>query len=160
MIVEDQFDCGTGRVSGIEKLEEFDELAAAMTVSDERVDLACEQIDTRRQAERAMAFVLMIPCKGGVKAGLRRQIRSRRRDGLDSGLLIVGEDGHPFAQLLRLGRGFFQDCNLAIDAQNLRHLLFELGVAVFKVVAHLVRLDFLFAEVLHTVPWTKCARHL
>jgi hypothetical protein len=67
MIVEDQFDCGTGRVSGIEKLEEFDELAAAVTVSDERVDLASEQIDTRQQAERAMAFVLMIPCKGGVQ---------------------------------------------------------------------------------------------
>ena len=67
----------TGRVSGIEKLEEFDELAAAVTVSDERVDLASEQIDTRQQAEPAMAFVLMIPCKGGVKAGLGRQIRSR-----------------------------------------------------------------------------------
>ena len=79
-----------------------------MTVSDERVDLASEQIDTRQQAERAMAFALVIPCKGGVKAGLGRQIRSRRRDGLDSGLLIIGEDGHPFDQLLRVGRGFFR----------------------------------------------------
>ena len=44
------------------------------------------------------------------------------------------------------GGGFFQDLDLAIDAQNLRHLLLELGVATFQIVTHLVRLDFLLAE--------------
>jgi hypothetical protein len=53
--------------------------------------------------------------------------------------------GHPFALPRRLGRGFFQDFDLTINAQNLRHLLFELGAAVFKIVTHLVRLDLLFA---------------
>ena len=53
--------CGAGRIGGIEKLEEFDELAAAVALPDERVDLAGEQIDPGQQAERAMAFVLMIP---------------------------------------------------------------------------------------------------
>src|SRR6059058_2348104 len=77
MIVEDQLDRGAGRVGGIEKLEEFDELAAAMAISDERVDLSGEQIDPGQQAERAMAFVLVIPRKGGVDAGLGRQIRRR-----------------------------------------------------------------------------------
>jgi len=38
MIVEDQLDRGAGRIGGIEKLEEFDELAAAMAIFDERVD--------------------------------------------------------------------------------------------------------------------------
>ena len=61
MIVEDQLDRGAGRIGGIEKLEEFDELAAAVALPDERVDLAGEQIDPGQQAERAMAFVLMIP---------------------------------------------------------------------------------------------------
>src|SRR6185312_10657109 len=44
------------------------------------------------------------------------------------------------------GGGLFQDLDLAVDTQNLRHLLLELGVASFQVVAHLVRLDVLLAE--------------
>ena len=36
MIVEDQLDRGAGRIGGIEKLEEFDELAAAVALPDER----------------------------------------------------------------------------------------------------------------------------
>ena len=39
MIVEDEPDRGTGRVSGIEELDEFAELVTAMAVSDERMDL-------------------------------------------------------------------------------------------------------------------------
>ena len=35
MIVEDQLDRRVDRIGGIEELEEFDELAAAMTVSDQ-----------------------------------------------------------------------------------------------------------------------------
>src|SRR4029077_12112489 len=49
-----------GRVSGIEELEEFDELAAAVTVFDEGMDLASEQINPGQQAERAVALVFMI----------------------------------------------------------------------------------------------------
>ena len=64
MIVEDQLDRGAGRIGGIEKLEEFDELAAAVAISDESVDLAGEQINPGQQAERAMTFVLMIAREG------------------------------------------------------------------------------------------------
>jgi hypothetical protein len=60
VVVQDQPDRRAGRVSGIEKLEEFDELAAAMAVFDQGVDLAGEQIDPGQQAKRAMALVLMI----------------------------------------------------------------------------------------------------
>ena len=35
MIVEDQLDCRMGRIGGIEKLKEFDELAAAMAILDQ-----------------------------------------------------------------------------------------------------------------------------
>src|ERR1700735_4023894 len=88
MIVEDQLDRGAGRIGGIEKLEEFDELAAAVALPDERVDLAGEQIDPGQQAERAMAFVLMIPREARMAAWHWRQIRGRRGDGLDSRLLV------------------------------------------------------------------------
>ena len=50
MIVEDQLDRGAPRISGIEKSEEFYELAAAVAVSDESVDLAGEQINPGQQA--------------------------------------------------------------------------------------------------------------
>src|SRR2546429_4558529 len=79
MIVEDQLDRGAGRIDGIEKLEEFDELAAAVAVSDERVDLPGEQINPSQQAERAMPFILMIARKARMRAWHRRQIRRRRR---------------------------------------------------------------------------------
>src|ERR1700758_1172045 len=61
VVVQDQLDRCTGRVSGIEKFEEFNELATAVAVFDQGVALAGEQIDPGQQAERAMALVLM--CK-------------------------------------------------------------------------------------------------
>ena len=44
VVVQDQLDRRAGWVSGIEKLEEFDELAAAVAVFDQGVNLAGEQI--------------------------------------------------------------------------------------------------------------------
>ena len=94
MIIEDQLDRGAGRISGVEKLEEVDELSAAVAVSDQRMHLAGEQIDPGQQAERAMAFVLMISRKGGVDAELGRQIRRRGCEGLDPRLFVIGNDRH------------------------------------------------------------------
>src|SRR5438445_476265 len=59
MIIEDQLDRGTGRISGVETLEEFDELPAAVAVSDKRMDLPGKQVDSSQQAQRAMTFVLV-----------------------------------------------------------------------------------------------------
>jgi len=92
VIVEDELDGGAGRISGIEKLEEFDELSAAMAILDKGVDLAGEQINSRQQTERAMALVFMITREGRVDARHGRQIRRRRGDGLDSRLFVVGDD--------------------------------------------------------------------
>ncbi len=69
MIVEIQLDRGAGRIGSVEKLEEFDELSAAVAVSDQGMDLAAEQINPGQQAERAMAFVLMITREGRVHPG-------------------------------------------------------------------------------------------
>jgi hypothetical protein len=77
MIVEDQLDRSAGRIGGIEKFEEFDELFAAVAISDERVDLSSEQINPGQQAECAIAFVLMIPREGGMDTWHRWQIRRR-----------------------------------------------------------------------------------
>ena len=46
MIVEDQMDCRLGRVGGIEDFEEFDELAAAVAILHQGVNLAGQQVDT------------------------------------------------------------------------------------------------------------------
>jgi hypothetical protein len=64
MIVEDQFDRRMGWIGGIEKLEEFDEFAAAVSILHQGVDLAGEQINAGQQADRAMAFVFMIAREG------------------------------------------------------------------------------------------------
>ena len=95
-----------GRIGGIEKLEEFDELSAAVAILDEGMDLAGEQINPGQQAERAMAFVLVIARKGGVDARLGRQIGRCGCDGLDSGLFIAGDDRHRLSPPLRFGSLF------------------------------------------------------
>src|SRR6202040_3794141 len=60
MIIEDQLDRGMDRIGGVEKLEKFDEFAAAMAVLDEGVNLASQQIDAGQQADCASALVFMI----------------------------------------------------------------------------------------------------
>ena len=94
MIVEDQFDRGAGRISGIEKLKEFDELSAAVAVLDQGVNLAGEQIDPGQQAERAMALVFVVAREGRMNVRFGWQVGSGRRDRLDAGLLVVGDDRH------------------------------------------------------------------
>src|SRR2546423_6168979 len=92
MIVEDQLDRGASRIGGIDEFEEFDELAAAVAVFDESVDLPRQQINSSQQAERAMTSILKIARKVRIDAWHRRQIRRRRRDRLDSRLFVVGND--------------------------------------------------------------------
>src|SRR5215468_3719564 len=147
MIVEDQLDRRMGRIGSIDELEEFDEFAAAMAVLDQGVNLAGKQIDTGQQTDCAVALVLVVACEGRVAARLRRQVRGRRSERLNAGLLVIRDDRHFIAGLLFCGGcGLFNDLDLAIDAQNLRHLLFELRVTSLQVIAHLVWLYFLPIE--------------
>src|SRR5260370_17016775 len=73
MIIEDQLDRGAGRISGVETLEEFDELPAAVAIFDQRMDLAGKQVDSGQPAHHPITFLLVIPPKPGVDAGLARQ---------------------------------------------------------------------------------------
>ena len=100
MIVEDQLDRRMGRIGGVEKLEKFNEFAAAVAVLDESMDLAGEQIDAGQQTDRAVALIFMIAREGRMHAGLRRQVRGGVGDRLDAGLLIVGDDRHRIARFL------------------------------------------------------------
>jgi hypothetical protein len=142
MIVEDQLDLRMGRVGSVEELEKFDEFAAAMAVPDEGVDLAGQEIDAGQQADRTMALVLVIACEGCVPARFGRKVRGRIGDRLDTGLLVIREDRDRIAWLLFGGRRvLFDESHLAIDAQNLGHLLFDLRIAAFQVISDLVRLS-------------------
>jgi hypothetical protein len=72
--------------AGISKLQEFNEFAAAMAILHQRVNLAGQQVDAGQQAK---ALIFMIAGKGGVRAGLRRQVRCRGGNRLDPWLLVL-----------------------------------------------------------------------
>ena len=109
--------------------------------------MASEQIDAGQQADRSVALVLGVAREGRLSAGLGRQVRGGRGDCLNAGLLIVGDNRHRIARFLFCGRRrLLDELHFAIDAQNLRHLLLELRIAAFQVVADLVRLYLLFIE--------------
>ena len=89
MIVQDQLDRGVGRIGGIEKLEEFDEFAAPVAILDQRMDFAGDQINPGQQADRAVALIFLLACESRMHAGLRRQVRSNRFNGLNARFFIV-----------------------------------------------------------------------
>jgi hypothetical protein len=49
-----------------------------------RMDLAGQEIDPGKQAQRAVALLLVIARDGRMDAGFRRQVRRRRADRLHS----------------------------------------------------------------------------
>jgi hypothetical protein len=144
MIVEDQTD---RQIGGIDQLEKRDELAAAVAVLDQGMDLAGDKVDAGQQADRAVALVLKLAREARVHARFGRHVRGGRCDCLNAGLLVIGDDRHRLARLVFLRRRrLLQDTHLAVDAQHLRHLGLELRVPAFEVVAHLVRLHLLRVE--------------
>ena len=118
MIVEDQLDRRAGWVSGVEKLQEFNEFATAMAVLHQSMDLAGHKVDAGQQADRAEALIFMIAGEGRMHAGLRRQVRCRGGNRLDPWLLVIGDDRNRVAGLLlRCDRGFLEDFDLAVNTQ-------------------------------------------
>src|SRR5215813_14093584 len=72
-----------------------------MAVLDERMHSTGNQIDAGHQGHRAVALVLVVPLRGGVDAANRREIRLGIADRLNTGFLIIGEDGD-FARAIAL----------------------------------------------------------
>src|ERR1700682_1970536 len=89
-----------GRIGSVDKLEEFDEFAAAVAIPDEGANLTREQINAGQQTDRTVALVFVVARKGRVHAGLGRQVRCRRGERLNTGLLVIGHDRHGIARLL------------------------------------------------------------
>ena len=111
------------------------------------MDVAGDEVDACQQADRAVALILMLAREGRMHTGFGRQVWSGGCDGLDARFLVVGDDGHRVAWLLlRHGRGLLQDFHLAINAQHFSHLLRKVGIALFQVVPHFVRLHLLLVE--------------
>jgi hypothetical protein len=86
MIVEDQLDRGAGRIGGIEKFEEFDELFAAVAISDESVDLSSEQppspvfaLDQRRSSNSRCSLPIWRTVNGSLAFNVTRSAGSRAR---------------------------------------------------------------------------------
>lgn len=140
MIIEDQPDRGRRRIGRIEKCQEFDELARAVAILDEGMDMAGQEIDSGKQAQRAVAPLFVIAREGRMSAGFGRQVRRRLPDCLQARLLVVGDDSHCLARLRRRGPRFLQDLDLFVNAQDFRHFLFELGIVALEIIADLVRL--------------------
>src|ERR1019366_2458768 len=113
-----------------------------MAILDKRMGLAGYEINPGQEAQRAMALILVITCEGRMNAGFRRQVRRRRADRLHAGFFIVRNDSHRVAWRV----GLFQNRDLAVDAEDVRHLLFEFGIAALQVVAYLVRLNGMCVE--------------
>src|SRR5258708_39756089 len=69
MVVQNDFNCGVGRVGFVEDLQELDELPAAVALFDKGVDFTGQQIDACHQGQSAVALVLVIPHDSGANAG-------------------------------------------------------------------------------------------
>src|SRR6201981_18975 len=152
MVVENDLDRGVGGGGGVEQLEKLDEFAAAVAFLDQGMDVTGEQIDPRHQGQGAVALILVIPHHGRAGAGKWRAIRRSGADRLDPWFLVIRDDGKAPATAAVLAPALAafslatQHRHLPVDAEDFGHLGLELGIALFQVVAHLVRLDFLLGQ--------------
>src|SRR5438045_9048042 len=97
MVVENDLDCGFGVVGGVEEVEKVDEFATAVAFLDQGMDVTSEQIDPGHQGQGAVALVLVIAHHGRADAGQWGAIRRGRPDRLDSGFLVVRDEGEALA---------------------------------------------------------------
>ena len=99
-----------------------------------------EQIDAGHQGQGTVTFILVIARLGWAGARQWRSIRRGRTNRLDSGFLVVRDDGEAVvtAAVLTLALLPFrpQHRHLPADTEDLGHLGLELWVALFQVVAH------------------------
>jgi hypothetical protein len=101
MIVEDQTDRRMIWIGGIDQLEKRDELAAAVAVLDQGMDLAGDKVDAGQHADRAVALVLKLAREARVNdlsarkdfdtAGALQWLRSRQLEQLGLSPLLLDE---------------------------------------------------------------------
>src|SRR5271163_2851753 len=93
MVVENDLDRGVSRVGGVEEFEKFNEFAAAVAFLDQGMDMTGEQIDAGHQGQGTVTFILVIAHHGWAGARQWRAIRRGRTNRLNSGFLVVRDDG-------------------------------------------------------------------
>ena len=103
---------------------------------------------TRSMPASKLTVPWRFTCEGRMGARFGQQIRGRCRDRLDTRLLVVRDDCYRVARpfLLRRGRRLLEDFHLAIDAQHLGHFFRKVGIVLFEVVSHFVRLYLFLAQ--------------
>src|SRR5580658_370702 len=95
VIVENDLDRGCRGVSRVEQTKEFDELATAMAISDQGIDLPGEQVDAGHQSDRCVPLGRVIATDRRIGAGNRRPIGGRRADRLDAWFRVVRDHRDP-----------------------------------------------------------------
>ena len=151
VVVEDETNLHIRRVAAIQQLEKFNELSTAMPVSHQVVNLTRHQIDPGEQTAGSMANVFELPGDRRMTPGHRRQVRCLRLDGLDSRPFVIADDHRGV-----LLTGSSLQLHLLVDKEDLDHLVVEIGIAPFQVVADFVRSHFVLGQDLRHGP----SRHL
>src|SRR5206468_6310429 len=88
MIVQNEPNGAVRRVGGVEVLQQGDKLPAAMTPLDVRRYMTGMQVKGRQDGASPQAFILVVTGQSRVPARHRRQVGSRRGEGLHSRLLV------------------------------------------------------------------------
>jgi hypothetical protein len=142
VIVEQHADQHANPIGGVELLQEGDELAAAVALSDGMVDNTGHEVYSGREGHGAEPPVFVIALHGGMLARLGRQIGGSGGNRLDAGLLVVREDGDG---TFRFGQRP-QHFGRRIDLDDFGLALSECRIAAVQIVAYLVGLDRLFVQ--------------
>src|SRR5258708_3848023 len=133
VVVENDADSGLRWVVVVDHRQELDELATAMTLGDESMYVSGREINAGEKRQSPESDVLEFARVSLVQRRNRGEIWTCRADGLDAGLLIVGENHHA-----GLACAASKHLDLFVHAENLHHLGVEVWVPALKVVAHFV----------------------
>ena len=157
MIIEDQLDRGAGRIGGVETLEEFNELPAAVAVSDARTGLAGKQVNVRPTGSACHGVCTRNPARRSrATPGLGGKSRCCRCEWPPCRLVAAGNDRRSLDGFARLGGGSLQNLDLAAGAQSLRPSSARTRHARRSSAgAQLVRLDFRLAADLARRAWNQ-----
>jgi hypothetical protein len=145
VVVQHHANNGLRRVVFVNRLEQTDEFATAVTIFSVGKHVARVQVDPCEDRDGAMADVFVIPAHARCLAWNRRQVRGRQTNGLYARLFI---DTH------RINGGgssimdstFGVERNILVDHQHLMHFPLEVGVTLLKVIGDLVGLELVLVQ--------------
>jgi len=111
----------------VDLLEQLGEFQTAMAFFDACVDLPCQQVQARQEAQGAMALVFIVSAVRGVLPLHRRKVRRHFTNSLDSWLLIQGENRTRTVLQRRQGTHFKRPVEDPLDLWAIRMEGFSQG---------------------------------